>query len=65
MDKYDVNVSRVETELMISWGVKSPSLFVNAVHRFQIDHPESGWSRTADVSRDGYLILIATRKAAS
>ena len=42
--KMDPNTARSETELMLSWGVGSPELFVDSIRRFQEEHPMSDWT---------------------
>jgi hypothetical protein len=61
-DSIEALVSRRETELNLNWGRENPALFVEAVAKFQEQHPVTDWKHHVDLGRNGFLTLIATRR---
>lgn len=56
------NEARTETEINLNWARENPSLFVDTVASFQNARPPEGWSHQIDLSRMGFVTLIANRK---
>ncbi len=56
------NVSRTEREVNFGWANNNPELFVATVKDFQKETPVTEWRHHIDLSRPGYVTLIATRR---
>jgi len=54
--------SRFETEMNMGWAKANPELFVASVESFQSRAPITGWQHHIDLSRGGFLKLIAVRR---
>lgn len=55
-------LSRVDTEFSNVWATEHPALFVEGVQRFQRDYPTLAWRHHVDLSRAGFIKLIAVRR---
>lgn len=56
------DVSRVEVEMSTGWGTSHPELMVKSIVDFQLNHPVKDWCHTIDLSRIGFVSLIAHRR---
>lgn len=56
------NVTRTETEININWGKANPELYVQSVEAFQNKTPITHWQHFIDLSRKGFMKLIAVRR---
>lgn len=56
------NVSRIETEMNSGWAEQVPHLFVQSVFAFQKKTPITHWRHFVDLSREGYITIIAQRR---
>jgi hypothetical protein len=56
------NVTRTETEMNFGWAQQVPHLFVKSIQSFQKKTPITHWRHFIDLSRDGFITLIAQRR---
>lgn len=56
------NVSQFEHEFNLGWARENPELFVQSVTEFQTNTPTTRWRHYIDLSRDGFVKLIAVRR---
>ena len=62
MDPYPASlISRSETELSLRWAEENPALFVDNVIAFQNAFPAPVWYHRIDLSRKGFVTLVAAR----
>lgn len=57
------NVSQTETEFNLGWADNNPELFAQAVRAFQTKTPITHWRHHVDLSREGFITLMAYRRA--
>lgn len=55
-------VSRAECEASFTWGQHHPELMVAFLMRFQERYPAEVWQHGIDLSRVGFITLIAKRR---
>lgn len=56
---------RNECEINLKWAEKNPGLFVHTIRRFQENHPVTEWAITTDLSRAGFMTLVAVHRSAA
>ena len=57
------SVTRTEREFNEGWAKANQALFVNYVFSFQAEAPIEEWQHFVDLSRPGFMKLIAVRRA--
>lgn len=58
----DITISRTEREMNFCWANNNPALFVQSVEEFQREHPITHWRHHVDLTRVGFIALIAVRR---
>lgn len=56
------SVSRTEREFNEGWAKANQALFANYVFAFQAETPITEWQHFVDLSRPGFMKLIAVRR---
>jgi hypothetical protein len=58
-------VTRTETEFNFNWAKENPELFVQNFQKFANEYPIDSWKHYLDLSRTGYVTIIANRREKS
>lgn len=63
MKPLDPETTRTEYDMSLLWARQFPARFVEALCNYQKENPASIWNHQIDLSRPGFITLIATRKS--
>lgn len=54
-------LSRVETEINMVWADMHPDIFLKTIASFDETYPAPEWSRRIDLTRNGFITLVAIK----